>query len=87
MLLRRDMNAKHLVIMLTDIKGFTSKTSVSSRKETMDLLKKHKELVMPVIEQHKGHLVKTIGDAFLVTFESPTEAVICGVKKQDVLRE
>jgi class 3 adenylate cyclase len=87
MLLRRDMNAKHLVIMLTDIKGFTSKTSVSSRKETMDLLKKHKELVMPVIEQHKGHLVKTIGDAFLVTFESPTEAVICGVKIQDVLRE
>ncbi|MDD5302739.1 MAG: RDD family protein, partial [Elusimicrobia bacterium] len=32
-----------------------------------------------------GHLVKTIGDAFLMTFESPTNAVLAGVAVQEAL--
>ena len=80
------MITKHIAIMLTDIKGFASKTSSSSRSETMELLKTHKELVLPIIEKHAGHVVKTIGDAFLVTFESPTNAVLCGVEIQNKLK-
>ncbi len=72
--------------MLTDIKGFTSKTSAFSRAETQELLARHRELVLPVIEKFRGRLVKTIGDAFLVAFNSPTDAVICGVEIQDVLK-
>jgi class 3 adenylate cyclase len=72
--------------MLTDIKGFTSKTAGFSRAQTQELLTTHHDLVMPVIEKFKGRLVKTIGDAFLVVFNSPTDAVICGVEIQAVLR-
>lgn len=81
------MKTRHLAIMLTDIKGFTSRTASSSRFETLEMLKRHKELVLPVIEKHSGRLVKTIGDAFLVVFESPTDAVICGIAIQDVLKD
>lgn len=80
------MEARNLAIMLTDIKGFTSKTAAFSRAQTQELLTRHRELVMPVIEKFKGRLVKTIGDAFLVVFNSPTDAVICGVEIQAVLR-
>ncbi len=80
------MEARNLAIMLTDIKGFTSKTAGFSRAQTQELLTTHHDLVMPVIEKFKGRLVKTIGDAFLVVFNSPTDAVICGVEIQDVLR-
>lgn len=80
------MEARNLAIMLTDIKGFTSKTAAFSRAQTQELLTRHRELVMPVIERFKGRLVKTIGDAFLVVFNSPTDAVICGVEIQTVLR-
>ncbi len=73
--------------MLTDIKGFTSRTSSLSRSETMGLLKKHKELLSPFFEKHSGRIVKTIGDAFLVVFESPTDAVLCGVEIQDMLKK
>lgn len=73
--------------MLTDIKGFTSKTAGFSRAQTQELLVKHRELVLPVIEKFRGRLVKTIGDAFLAAFDSPTDAVICGVEIQDVLKE
>ncbi len=69
------MQTRHLIIMLTDIKGFTSKTASFSRTQVMELIKKHEELVLPVVQKFKGTLVKTIGDAFLVTFDSPTDAV------------
>lgn len=81
------MQSKHLTILLTDIKGFTSKTSVSSRFETIELLKKHREIVVPVIEKNRGRVVKNIGDAFLAVFESPTDAVLCGIEIQDVLKK
>ncbi len=80
------MRAKHLAIMLTDIKGFTSRTAAQSRAKTVALLKKHEELVLPVIAEFSGTLVKSIGDAFLATFESPTDAVLCGLAIQDVLK-
>ncbi|OGS07573.1 MAG: hypothetical protein A2270_09945 [Elusimicrobia bacterium RIFOXYA12_FULL_51_18] len=80
------MQTKHLTIMLTDIKGFTSKTASFSRTQVLEMIKKHEELVLPVIQKFEGKLVKTIGDAFLVTFDSPTDAVLCGVEIQNVLK-
>jgi len=81
------METRNIAIMLTDIKGFTSKTASFSRAETQELLSRHRELVLPVVGKFHGRLVKTIGDAFLVAFNSPTDAVICGVEIQNVLRE
>ena len=80
------MQTKHLTIMLTDIKGFTSKTASSSRNQVFEMIEKHKQLVLPVVQKFKGTLVKTIGDAFLVTFDSPTDGVLCGIAIQDVLK-
>ncbi len=80
------METRNIAIMLTDIKGFTSKTASFSRAQTQEMLAKHRELVLPVIEKFGGRLVKTIGDAFLVAFNSSTDAVICGVEVQAVLR-
>jgi class 3 adenylate cyclase len=77
---------KNLSILLTDVKGFTEKTSHKSRAEILAMLEKNKELVLPVLEAGGGKLVKTIGDAFLMSFESPTDAVLAGVAVQDALR-
>ena len=81
------MQNKNLTIMFTDMKGFTSRTSEQSRSETMVMLQKHEELLLPLITARGGKLVKTIGDAFLVTFESPTDAVLAGVELQARLSE
>lgn len=78
---------RNLTILLTDIKGFTDKTSQKSRAEIQQMLDKHKELILPVLESKGGKLVKTIGDAFLMTFESPTDAVLAGVQAQETLRQ
>ncbi|MBT3223091.1 MAG: adenylate/guanylate cyclase domain-containing protein, partial [Proteobacteria bacterium] len=80
------MTARTLTVVFTDIKGFTERTSSSSRAEMLNLLDLHEKLLLPIIIQHGGRVVKTIGDAFLLTFESPTNAVRCGLIMQDTLR-
>jgi hypothetical protein len=72
--------------MFTDMKGYTSRTSVQSREATLGMIMQHKKLLLPIIQGYGGRLVKTIGDAFLVTFESPTDAVLAGMALQKKLR-
>ena len=79
------MKSQMLTIMFTDIKGFTERTSASTREDLRGLLKKHEDMIKPIIFQIGGNLVKTIGDAFLVTFDSPTDAVLCGILIQNTL--
>lgn len=76
---------RHLSILLTDIKGFTDKTSHKTRADIQAMLDEHRAIVLPILEGKGGKLIKTIGDAFLMTFDSPTNAVLAGVAVQDAL--
>jgi class 3 adenylate cyclase len=80
-----DPATRHLTILLTDIKGFTDKTSHKSRAGITSMLDDHRAVVLPILEGRGGRLIKTIGDAFLMTFESPTNAVLAGVAVQSAL--
>lgn len=77
---------RNLTILLTDIEDFTPKTSRKTRADILRMLEEHKRLVLPLLEGRGGRLIKTIGDAFLVVYESPTDAVLAGVEVQRVLR-
>lgn len=79
------MTSRSLTIMFTDIQGFTARTSGSSREGLLDLLHRHESLMIPIVKQFGGTLVKTIGDALLCTFESPTNAVLCAVAMLETL--
>lgn len=76
---------KNLTVMFTDISGFTKHTETISRDDLMSRLETHNELLMPIIAHFEGKIVKTIGDAFLITFESPTNGVQCGLFMQHTL--
>ena len=78
---------KNLTVMFTDISGFTKHTETISREALMARLDQHNELLMPIVAHFDGKIVKTIGDAFLITFESPTNAVHCGLFIQHTLRK
>ncbi|HEX4046407.1 MAG TPA: adenylate/guanylate cyclase domain-containing protein [Elusimicrobiota bacterium] len=80
-----DPATRHLTILLTDIKGFTDKTSHKSRADIAAMLDEHRAVVLPILERRGGRLVKTIGDAFLMTFESPTNAALAGAQVQAAL--
>ena len=75
--------SKNLTVMFIDLVGYTSRSSHMTRDELNDLHERFDSLAKPVFAKHNGNIVKKIGDAFLVTFESPTNAVHCGIKLQD----
>ncbi|GIK51870.1 MAG: hypothetical protein BroJett014_08430 [Planctomycetota bacterium] len=78
---------RNLTIMFTDISGFTRHTEKISRDQLMNRLETHNKLLMPIVAHFEGKVIKTIGDSFLITFESPTNAVQCGTYMQYTLRK
>ncbi|HMO17210.1 MAG TPA: adenylate/guanylate cyclase domain-containing protein [Oligoflexia bacterium] len=81
------LKTKNLVILFTDIAGYTEYTSNRSRIQNQQMVDKHNSILLPVIRRFKGRHVKSIGDALLLTFTSPTDAMRCAMAMQDALHE
>lgn len=81
------MRTESRVVMLTDMKGFTAATSRQTREENARMLRLHDALLSPVIAAFGGQRVKSIGDAYLVLFAAPTEALLCAAAIQDRLAD
>jgi class 3 adenylate cyclase len=54
-------------IMFTDIVGF-SRQMGSNEARTLRLLEVHNHVIQQAVTEHHGHVIKTVGDAFLVDF-------------------
>ncbi|MBI3795382.1 MAG: tetratricopeptide repeat protein [Deltaproteobacteria bacterium] len=63
-------------IMFTDIVGF-SRQMGSNEARTLRLLEVHNHVIQQAVTEHHGHVIKTVGDAFLVDFPSVVHAVQC----------
>ena len=84
---RNDKEEKQqIVIMMTDIKGYSARME-KDEKATWELLKQHNIIMRKAIGTHRGKEIKTIGDAFMVTFQNPLDAVRCGIAMQKGLYE
>jgi adenylate cyclase len=79
------MRSENLAVMLTDMQGFTAATVRQTREENARMLALHDALLGPVLRVFRGDRVKSIGDAYLVLFPSPTRALLCGMAIQDRL--
>lgn len=69
-------------VMFTDIVGFSSAASQKMLLDTMTLLAVHDKLLMPVIEENQGILIKKIGDALMVRFDEPQKACLAAIEMQ-----
>ena len=79
------MHTENLTILFVDIAGFTATTNRQSRRQNASLLQNFESLLKPQIKKFSGQLVKSIGDALLLTFRSPTDAMLCACRMQDRL--
>jgi len=70
-------------VMFTDIVGYTKTTQQLSREEFNQLHDIFDSISLPIFQKYQGHVIKKIGDAFLITFKSPTNAVLCGMQLQN----
>ena len=72
--------------MFTDMVGYTALTQ-SSEAGAMELLEKHNTLLRPMFSRFHGKEVKTVGDSFLVEFDSALDALSCAAEIQSELHE
>jgi class 3 adenylate cyclase len=72
-------------IMFTDIVGFSRQMGADEAR-MLRLLEVHNEIIQQAVAEHHGHVIKTIGDAFLVDFPSVVHAVRCAQQVQAQFR-
>ncbi len=81
-----DAERRLAAIMFTDLVGFTSAAQLDEAR-ALALLEEYRRLLRSAFAGHRGTEVKTIGDGFLVEFESTLDAGRCAIEIQAVLAE
>src|SRR5262249_46753410 len=75
---------KLAAIMFTDMAGYTA-LAQRDEKLALELLEEHRELLRSIFPKFNGAEIKTIGDGFLVEFNSALEAAQCSIEIQRTL--
>lgn len=73
-------------IMFTDMVGYTASTQ-SDESRSLALLEKHNQMIRPLFQKYHGREIKTMGDSFLVEFESALDATSCAIEIQRLLHD
>src|SRR5256885_17245552 len=71
-------------IMFTDMVGYSA-LSQRDGKLALELLEEHRRLLREIFPRFNGTEIKTIGDAFLIEFNSALEAAQCAIEIQRTL--
>lgn len=76
-----------ITILFSDIRGFTEFTDEYGDEAAYRMLQHHNSLVKEQIELYGGHIVKTLGDSFMVSFDAARGAVACAVGIQRAIEQ
>ena len=76
----RDPTPRRLAaIVAADISGYSRLMQIDEEGTHRRVKRIERDLIEPSIAENHGRLVKTTGDGFLAIFDSPVEAVRCGI--------
>src|SRR3989440_1919075 len=75
---------KLAAIMFTDMAGYST-LAQRDDKLALELLDEHRQLLREIFPRFNGTEIKTIGDAFLIEFQSALEAAQCAIEIQRTL--
>jgi len=70
-------------ILAADVVGFSRLIEASEAMTLAALKDRRRNILVPLVAQHHGRIVKVMGDGVLVEFASAVNAVACAVELQD----
>lgn len=81
-----DLFGEQWSVMFTDLSGFSRHVEEFGIIHFLQVIHESHKLLMPIIEQHDGLLIKVEGDSLLLLFRRPERAVGCAVRMQETCR-
>jgi TolB-like protein/class 3 adenylate cyclase/Tfp pilus assembly protein PilF len=80
-----ERHRRPLTILFADIAGSTGFYDQHGDVAGAAMVERFQKLLAPAVSEHKGRLVKTLGDGILVSFESPVDAARCARSMQSLM--
>ena len=75
------------VVLITDMKSFSAMTEEIGSFEVAKVVQRHRDLLLPVIERHKGKGKSTGGDGLLAAFSNAQDAARAAIDMERTLGE
>lgn len=82
-----DLFGEDWAVMFTDLSGFSRRVAEFGIIHFLQTIQEAERLLLPVIEEFDGILLKIEGDSFLVIFRNPRKALLCSAAMQRALRD
>lgn len=82
-----DLFGEEWCVMFTDLSGFSRGVAKFGIIHFLQTIFESERLLIPVIEDHDGILLKAEGDSLLVIFRNANKGIACTLKMQEVLIE
>ncbi|MCB0274369.1 MAG: protein kinase, partial [Calditrichaeota bacterium] len=76
-------HTRDLTVMFCDLVGSTTLFEQRGDVEGRAMVQQYYDTMFPVIREHHGRVIKTIGDGILACFEEPEQACRCAIAMQE----
>ncbi|HJU84033.1 MAG TPA: adenylate/guanylate cyclase domain-containing protein [Holophagaceae bacterium] len=77
-----DLFGEDWAVMFTDLSGFSRSVAEFGIIHFLQVIQEQKRLLLPLVADHDGILVKVEADSFLILFRRPERALECAVAMQ-----
>ncbi|HTX72746.1 MAG TPA: adenylate/guanylate cyclase domain-containing protein [Rectinemataceae bacterium] len=82
-----DLFGEDWAVMFTDLSGFSRRVAEFGIIHFLQVIYESERILIPIIEEHDGILLKVEGDSFLVIFRNAQKALQCSIAMQASLEK
>jgi class 3 adenylate cyclase len=77
-----DLFGQRCALMFTDLSGFSRNVEAFGILHFLQVIHESRKVFFPIIDEHRGILIKSEADSLLLMFRSPDAALDCAVAMQ-----
>lgn len=82
-----DLFGEEWAVMFTDLSGFSRRVAEFGIIHFLQIIFEHKRLLLPIVAEHDGILIKAEADSFLILFKRADAALRCAIAMQHACQQ
>jgi adenylate cyclase len=82
-----DLFGEDAAVMFTDLSGFSRRVAEFGIIHFLQIIFEHKQLLLPIVADHDGVLIKCEADSFLIVFKRAPAAMRCAIAMQHACQD